>query len=104
MKKYRTILIDPPWEYPEGFPSQSRTPGKWSGPVINKPLPYASMSLDEIYNLPVASLADKDCRLFLWVTNKYMEHFPMVIKSYFFTYKQIYVSTRNISSEWLLQE
>jgi N6-adenosine-specific RNA methylase IME4 len=38
VKRYRTIVADPPWEY-EPFVSINRTAGKWSE-RIEKPLPY----------------------------------------------------------------
>jgi N6-adenosine-specific RNA methylase IME4 len=89
-KRYRTIVADPPWEY-EPFVSINRTAGKWSEKV-KKPLPYPSMTLDEIAALPVASVAsDEGCRLFLWTTNRYLpEAFP-ILSGWGFTYKQTIV-------------
>lgn len=86
--KYRTIVADPPWPYPEGFATRSRTPGKWQGPVTHYDLPYPSMTLAEIITLPVPDLADKDCRLFLWVTNRYLPGAFPLFKAWGFTYKQ----------------
>lgn len=41
-----------------------------------QPLPYASMTLEEIAALPVRELADQDgCRVFMWTTNRYLRHF-----------------------------
>ena len=88
---YKCIVADPPWQYDEGFPTQSRTPGKWSGPVTDKPLPYSSMSVEEIAALPVASLADADCRLFLWTTNRYLPASFTVLTAWGFTYRQTLV-------------
>ncbi len=56
---YRTIVADPPWEYPEGFATRSRTPGKWTGPVRHYDLPYPSMTIAEIEALPVQELAGR---------------------------------------------
>lgn len=89
MGQYRTIVADPPWPYPEGFPTQSRTPGVWEGDVRSKPLPYASMRLAEIAALPVASLADSDCRLFLWATNRYLPAALDIARGWGFAYKQL---------------
>jgi len=88
MKKYKTIVADPPWEYKEGFPTQSRTPGKWEGEVKTKPLPYPSMTLSEIKDLPISKISDKDCRLFLWVTNRYLPYVFDIINTWGFEYKQ----------------
>jgi N6-adenosine-specific RNA methylase IME4 len=87
--KYRTIVADPPWPYPEGFATQPRTAGKWEGPVTRAALPYPSMSIDAICALPVADLADKDARLFLWVTNKYLPDSFRVIREWGFRYRQM---------------
>lgn len=88
--KYRTIVVDPPWHY-DGFATQSRTPGKWEGVVQTKPLPYASMSLDEIKALPVVDLAAPDARLFLWTTNRYLPAAFDVIQTWLFRYRQTLV-------------
>lgn len=63
--KYRTIVADPPWEYPEGFAL-----GPGHGELEIRPLPYQSLSWNEIRRLPMETFADGDCRLFLWTTNR----------------------------------
>lgn len=85
---YSTIVVDPPWEYAEGFPTQSRTPGKWAGAVKTKPLPYSSMGLDAIEALPVAALAGPDARLFLWATSRYLGAAFDVMEAWRCRYKQ----------------
>lgn len=88
---YATIVADPPWPYPEGFPTQSRTPGKWSGDVKTKALPYSDMSLAEIEALPVAGLCGPNTRLFLWTTNRYLQAAFAVAEAWGFRYKQVLV-------------
>jgi N6-adenosine-specific RNA methylase IME4 len=88
--RYRTIVADPPWHY-EGVATQSRTPGKWEGEVVSKPLPYGSMTIVEIEELPVASLAAPDCRLFLWTTNRYLPASFDVLEAWGFRYRQTLV-------------
>lgn len=88
--KYRTIVADPPWHY-AGFASQSRTPGKWSGRVETRALPYGSMSVEEIAALPVGELAHQDCRLFLWTTNRYLPDSFTVMSAWGFDYRQVLV-------------
>lgn len=61
MKRYRTIVADPPW------------PLRWSGGAGGKhrnatPMAYGLMSLEDIKALPVADLAEPDAHLFMWVT------------------------------------
>ena len=52
MTRYRTIVADPPWAYDDGFAL-----GPGHGTLVQKPLPYGSMSLDAIKGLPVERLA-----------------------------------------------
>ena len=85
--KYKTIVIDPPWQY-----------GKWgmgSGKCLLKkyqqkatPLPYSYMTVDEIKLLPILSLADEDCELYLWTTQKYLPDAFEVLKAWKFKYCQ----------------
>lgn len=88
---YRTICADPPWAYNEGFPTQSRTPGRWAGPVVGKALPYSAMSVADVEGLPVSALADTDCRLFLWTTNRYLPAAFTVLERWGFSYRQALV-------------
>lgn len=86
LKRYSTIVVDPPWRY-----------GKWG--KASKPnyeghipkesdLPYDWMSVDEIKALPVGSLANKNCELYLWTTQKYLPDTFEVIKVWGFKYCQ----------------
>jgi N6-adenosine-specific RNA methylase IME4 len=88
---YSTIVADPPWPYAEGFPTQSRTPGKWAGAVKTKALPYSDMSLGDICAMPVRELATPDARLFLWTTNRYLKAAFEVLHAWGCTYKQALV-------------
>lgn len=86
---FRCILADPPWEYPEGFNSQ---PHDHDGPITHdKPLPYPSMTVDEICALPVAELASKNCRLWLWATSRYLPAAFRVMEAWGFRYRQTLV-------------
>ena len=89
--KYRTIVADPPWAYDDGFSTQSRSAGRWKGPDVRRPLPYPAMSLSAIAALPVADLADKDCRLFCWTTNRYLPASLAIVRGWGFTYRQALV-------------
>lgn len=84
---YRTIVIDPPWEYPEGF-AQGPTGGVGH---IQVDLPYPPMSLEDLAEVPVRTLAADDALLFLWATNRYLpDAFPLMA-IYGFTYRQTLV-------------
>jgi len=68
---YSTIVADPPWPYPDGWPGFSET--SQGGDVVDhRDLPYSAMSLDEIARLPVGDLAEQGAQLFLWTTNRYL--------------------------------
>jgi N6-adenosine-specific RNA methylase IME4 len=99
-ERYRTIVADPPWAYPEGF-ARSTPTGKslnkkrdeWAedNKFQRKELPYSAMSLAEIAALPVEAMAEPDCRLFLWTTNKWLPAAFSVAESWGFEYRQLLV-------------
>jgi N6-adenosine-specific RNA methylase IME4 len=83
MKKYKTILIDPPWKYGiwGGNSGKTESARAWNETGGNLPLPYASMSIEEIGNLPISDLAETNCELYIWTTQKYLPiTFPFLIK------------------------
>jgi N6-adenosine-specific RNA methylase IME4 len=67
--KYRTIVADPPWPYGK-FGSYSWREGRASGKP--RDLPYATMTLEEIADLPVRELAEPDAHLYVWTTQRYL--------------------------------
>ena len=84
--KYRTIVADPPWEYPEGFAL-----GPGHGELEVRPLPYPAMSYTEVKTLPIESFADTDCRLFLWTTNRWLGDAFVLLEGWSFDYRQTLV-------------
>lgn len=63
--RYRAIVIDPPWEMSTVVRHVAPDQEPW--------LDYATMTVDELGDLPVASLADADgCHVYLWVTHKHL--------------------------------
>lgn len=88
-KKYHTILADPPWRYNRKWDTGSKK--SVFGKKFNEksyPMPYKEMTLDEIKSLPVASIAEDDCELYLWVTQKYLPFVFDVITTWGFRYCQ----------------
>jgi N6-adenosine-specific RNA methylase IME4 len=63
-KKYQIIYADPPWDVMRGC--------DWGSNGASNPLPYPTMSIEQIKNLPVDSLADSSAHLYLWTINKYI--------------------------------
>jgi len=107
MKKYKIIYADPPWELKAGSPNLHE---KKQG---NRELVYPTMSVEEIKQLPVQSLAEKDSVLFLWTTNKYIEQSYAVARAWGFAPSTMLVwckkpkgrglgGTFGISTEYLL--
>lgn len=86
MTRYRTLVVDPPWHY-EGFCTHPHAQEIDRA----KPLPYESLTVDEIKALPVADITAKDCRLFLWTTNRYLPQALEVCSAWGFTYVQTLV-------------
>jgi len=74
--KYSVILADPPWQY-EHMISESRE-------IENQ---YPTLSLDEICELPVITLAADNCMLFLWTTSPHLQQAFEVIEAWGFDYR-----------------
>ena len=62
-KLYRTLVADPPWGYRDklGGPNERGAEGH-----------YPTMTMQELYNLPVGMWAQGDSHLWLWTTNAFM--------------------------------
>jgi N6-adenosine-specific RNA methylase IME4 len=75
--RYGVIVADPPWKT-MGGPLMGGSVGEgwhWKDQTkgATRPLPYSTMTVEQIAALPVASLADDDCALYLWTINAYVE-------------------------------
>jgi len=59
--RFATITIDPPWDWgDEGDQDQ-----------MGRARPtYGTMALSELLELPVGDMADTDCHIYLWITNR----------------------------------
>lgn len=79
--KYNIILADPPWS----FKTYSEAGKKKKSPEVH----YHTMTIDDIYNLPVCDISHQDCVLFLWVTNPLLEYGLETIKRWGFQYKTV---------------
>ena len=78
MKKYQIIYADPPWHYRN---YADNTASRWVG---NQ---YPVMSISDLCELPVASISDKDCVLFLWTTPPCLQEALQVVEAWGFIYK-----------------
>ena len=76
MKKYQIIYADPPWDVKRG--------PDWNSNGPSKPLPYPTMSIDQIKALPIKEIADANSHLYLWTINKYIKESYEVAKEWGF--------------------
>ena len=88
-KKYKTIYADPPWRYGRKWWTGSKKSAfgsKYNDSPV--PMPYEQMSIEEIKDLFPIGIADSNCELYLWATQKYLPHAFDVIKYWGFKYCQ----------------
>lgn len=98
--RYHTIVADPPWAYPEGWPVGSAN-GQVSPHAARRgipfeknrrtPLRYQQLSVEEIAALPVGRLAEADAHLYLWTTNRYLFDAKTVAEAWGFKFSQLLV-------------
>jgi N6-adenosine-specific RNA methylase IME4 len=68
-KRYATIVADPPWHYDRtGLTFHDPESGDFTG----HPLPYGTMTVEEIAALPVSDISHTDAHLYLWTTQRYL--------------------------------
>ena len=84
--KYRTIVADPPWKY--GTWGKASIPRSKTHIPKDETMPYETMTVEEIKALNVADLADENCELYLWTTQKYLPDAFEVLKAWGFKYCQ----------------
>lgn len=73
---YRTIVVDPPWpigDFPPNF-----------GYEHGKPRPYDVLTLPQIRELDVGTLADRHAHLYLWTITNWLEQSYGVARSWGF--------------------
>lgn len=78
-QKFATVLADPPWQF------QNRT-GKMA-PEHKRLQRYSTMTLQEIKDLPVATIVKDTAHLYLWVPNALLAEGMQVMENWGFTYK-----------------
>lgn len=72
MKKYRTIVADPPWPMAWTAGANRKNGRGEVHPNWKRELGYRTMSVEEIATLPVADLAEQDAHLYLWVPDRWL--------------------------------
>ncbi len=79
-KKYNIIYADPAWH----FKSWSK-----KGNERSATRHYNCLNVDDICNIPVTSIAENDCILFIWVIDSMLPEAMEVIKRWGFNYKTV---------------
>ena len=76
-KKYQIIYADPPWQYDKDE--------AYFGQDVEKHYPV--MTFDELKELPIKELTDKDCVLYLWTTAPKLNWGIDLLREWGFDYK-----------------
>ena len=77
MRKYQVIYADPPWCYHD---TRKHEPG-YGG------ITYQTLKTDDLCELPVKNIAEKDSILFLWATMPMLPDALKVMKAWGFKYR-----------------
>ncbi len=85
---YRCIVVDPPWKYGKWGKGSNKCVLAGKKQNIDMPIPYNTMTIEEIKQLDVKSLAGDNCELYLWTTGKYLPVAFEVLKAWGFKYCQ----------------
>lgn len=98
VKAFRCIVADPPWELEIGKQRTARGPAQgsaWIDPryMARKPLPYPTLTVDEIARLapPVA----RDAHLYLWTINRYVKEAYEIARAWGFKPATLLVWAKN---------
>lgn len=73
------IYADPPWQYKDKCKAGGR----------GAEFKYPCMNSSDIKTLPIQTISDDDCLLFLWVTFPMLQEGLDVIRAWGFTYKTV---------------
>ena len=83
MNKFKTLVADPPWKY-----NNIRTGGAMNSGSAQK---YPVMDLEDICNLPIKDIMDKDSVCFLWCTVPLIQYGFKVLESWGYQYKTMII-------------
>ena len=88
-KKYNIIYADPAWNYDisKNFSKGAINKAKKMFGIAQDH--YDTMNLEDICNLPVQQIADKNCYLFLWTTSPTLKEALQVMERWGFKYKVV---------------
>lgn len=75
--KFRTLVIDPPWDY------------EWLSIAGRAKPGYATMTHDELLSLDVRGWAEDECHLYLWTTNNFMARACTLVEAWGFQHRTV---------------
>jgi N6-adenosine-specific RNA methylase IME4 len=92
---YSTIVADPAWPMPESG-KRTRGPadvasGVWWGNFVGQstPIPYSTMTVEDIEAMPVSTIADAHAHLYLWTVNRHIEDAYRIARAWGFRPAQL---------------
>ena len=89
-EKFKIILADPPWKFKTySVPKDGKRFRPDCQVWRNADIHYSTMTLDQIKQLPVGELAEKDSVLFLWTTFPYLQKSFGVVDAWGFKFKTV---------------
>lgn len=83
---YATVVADPPWPQQSSGRLRRGVGEGFVGTGESLPMPYATMTLEQIAALPVADLVGASAHLYLWTTSRFLPDAFAVAKAWGFTY------------------
>lgn len=93
---YRSIVVDPPWPQ-KGAGTLAGRMGFGDATGSSKPMPYATMPVEQIAALPITQLADPiGCHLYVWTTNRFLEDALRLARGWGFSYSTTLVWAKKI--------
>lgn len=107
-KRYRTIVVDPPWSYTQHWKRSDQWRslsgrmfkrgghnGKYGAGARGAAAQYDCMPLDAISALGVGDWADVDAHLYVWTTNAFLRDTFPIIEAWGFSYKTMITWVKN---------
>ena len=90
MKKYKTIIADPPWKYEGRGPASAKEhrPNSY-GAAPSSEERYGAMTMEELKQLPIKNMSEDKAHLYLWVTNAFIERGWQLCKDWGFEPKTV---------------
>jgi len=87
-RKYKTIVIDPPWPGPGAVPAFD---GTSNGPMQVNLIPYATMTGIQVAALNVPDIAAADAQLFIWATSRSVGDAMLLAQSWAFKFRGLFI-------------